>query len=52
VNLDNQGDNSLGFRYVLGRDIYIQVERDFIRTMDPTAMIKPNTNLIQQSYRF
>ena len=52
VNLDNQGDNSLGFRYVLGRSVYIQVERDFIRTMDPTAHDKPNINLVQLGYRF
>lgn len=52
VNLDNQGDNSLGFRYVLGGDIYIQVERDFNRTMDPTTKDKPNANLIQLGCRF
>lgn len=52
VNLDNQGVNSLGFRYVLGRDIYIQVERGFNRTMDPTAKDKPSTNLIQLGCRF
>jgi hypothetical protein len=52
ANLDNKGDNSLGFRYVLGRDIYIQVERDFNRTMDPTAQDKPSTNLIQLGCRF
>jgi hypothetical protein len=52
VNLDNQGDNSLGFRYILGRDIYIQVERDFNRTPDPTAKDKPSTNLIQLGCRF
>lgn len=52
VNLDNQGDNSLGFRYVLGGDIYIQVERDFNRTMDPTATDKPSSNLIQLGCRF
>ena len=52
VNLYNQGDNSLGFRYVLGRDIYIQVERDFNQTMDPATKDKPNTNLIQLGYRF
>lgn len=52
VNLDNQGDNSLGFRYILGRNIYILVERDFNRTMDPTAKGKPNTNLIQLGCRF
>ena len=52
VNLDNQGDNSLGLRYLLGRDIYIQVERDFNRTMDPTAKDKPSTNLIQLGCRF
>ena len=52
VNLDNQGDNSLGFRYVLGRDIYIQVERDFNQTMDPATKDEPNTNLIQLGYRF
>jgi hypothetical protein len=52
VNLDNQGDNSLGFRYVLGRDIYLQVERDFNRTMDPTAKDKPSVNLVQLGCRF
>jgi hypothetical protein len=52
VNLDNQGDNSLGFRYVLGRDIYIQVERDFNQTMDPATKNKPNTSLIQLGFRF
>ncbi len=52
VNLDNQGDNSLGFRYVLGGDIYLQVERDFNRTMNPAAKDKPNTNLIQVGCRF
>lgn len=52
ANLDNKGDNSLGFRYVLGRDMFIQVERDFNRTMDPTAQDKPSTNLIQLGCRF
>jgi len=52
VNLDSHGDNSLGFTYVLGRDIYIQVERDFNRTMDPAAKDKPSTNLIQLGCRF
>jgi hypothetical protein len=52
ANLDNKGDNSLGFRYVLGRDIYIQVERDFNRTMDPAAQDKPSINLIQLGCRF
>lgn len=52
VNLDNQGDNSLGFRYVLGGNIYLQVERDFNHTMDPTATDKPNTNLVQLGCRF
>ena len=52
VNLDSQSDNSLGFRYVLGGDIYIQVERDFNRTMDPTTKDKPNANLIQLGCRF
>jgi hypothetical protein len=52
VNLDNQGDNSLGLRYVLGRNIYLQVERDFNHTMDPAASDKPSTNLIQLGYRF
>ena len=31
VNLDNQGDNSLGFRYVLGRDIYIHSSGTLIK---------------------
>lgn len=52
VNIDNKGVNSLGFRYILGRDIYIQVERGFNRTMDPTAKDKPSTNLIQLGCRF
>jgi hypothetical protein len=52
LNLDNQGDNSLGLRYVLGRNIYVQVERNFNHTMDPAASDKPSTNLIQLGYRF
>lgn len=52
VNLDNQGHNSLGFRYVLGKDTYIQVERDFNRTLNPAAKNKPSTNLIQLGCRF
>lgn len=52
LNLDNQGDNSLGFRYILGRNIYLQVERDFNHTMDPAALDRPSTNLIQLGCRF
>ena len=52
VNLDNRGGNSLGFRYVLGRNIHIQVERDFFRTLSPAANGKPSINLLQVGYRF
>jgi hypothetical protein len=52
VNLDNQSDNSLGFTYVLGRDTYLQVERNFTGTLDPVTRDKPNRNLIQVVRKF
>jgi hypothetical protein len=52
VNFDNQSDNSMGFTYVLGRDIYLQVERNFTGTMDPVTRDKPTRNLIQVVRKF
>ncbi len=52
VNLDNQSDNSLGFTYVLGRDFYLLVERNFTGTMDPATRDKPTRNLIQVVRQF
>ncbi len=52
VNLDNRGDNSLGFRYVLGKATSLQVERDFNRTMNPAAKDHPSVNVVRLGYNF
>jgi hypothetical protein len=51
VSLDNHSDNSLGLTYVLSRDLYVQVERAFSGTINPTSD-KPNRNLIQLGCKF
>jgi hypothetical protein len=52
VNLDNQGDNSLGLRYALGRATSLQVERDFTQTMNPATRDKPSVNVIRLGFIF
>ncbi len=56
VDLDNHNNNSLGVKYVIGRDIHVQVERDITRTKDPLTAEKTNVksilNLIQMVYKF
>jgi hypothetical protein len=52
VNLDNRNDNSLGFTYVFGKAVSLQVERDFTRTMNPVSRDKPNINLVQLGFKF
>jgi hypothetical protein len=52
VNLDNQGDNSLGLRYALGKATSLQVERDFTQTMNPATRDKPSVNVIRLGFNF
>jgi hypothetical protein len=52
VNLDNQGENSLGVRYVLDKTASLQIERDFSHTMNPATRNRPSVNVIQLGFRF
>lgn len=56
VNLDRHNDSSVGLRYVLSRDLHIQVEREVTRATDPLTKEKTNEksnlNLLQMVYTF
>jgi len=56
VYLDGQYDNSLGLKYVLGKDIHLQVERQVAHTTDfvtsDTANEKSSLNLVQLVCKF
>ena len=54
IKLDGQFDNSLGLKYILGRDLALQVERQVTHTTDPIsgAYAMSNLNLIQLVCQF
>ncbi len=56
IHLDGQYDNSLGLKYVLGRDLHLQVERQVAHTADFVTSDKANVtsslNLIQLVCKF
>ncbi len=56
IHLDGQYDNNLGLKYVLGKDIHLQVERQIAHTTDfvtsYTANEKSSLNLVQLVCKF
>jgi hypothetical protein len=56
IYLDGRYDNNVGLKYVLGKDIHLQVERQVAHTTDlimsDTANVKSSLDLVQLVCKF